>query len=184
VISDALQSGRTSRTYQMNPLSPISESLKMEAPGSSETTDYTTSPPKRHNREVAWLHGAVPLPWRYVYFASEWSSFRLGSSDFSGLTFTLHCQDGSTILVIMVTNFGLGTSLLFSFVCYFTTLSVARLYKPSKDITAHAPWIGKDLQGIDRALTEVLNSVAFIRKRTIPTERPPLVGEVSANFCG
>jgi hypothetical protein len=29
-----------------------------------------------------------------------------------------------------------------------------------------------------------LNSVAVVRKRTIPTERPPLVGEVSANLCG
>ena len=29
-----------------------------------------------------------------------------------------------------------------------------------------------------------LNSVALFRKRTIPTERPPPVGEVSANFCG
>jgi hypothetical protein len=28
------------------------------------------------------------------------------------------------------------------------------------------------------------NSLALFRKRTIPTERPPLVGEVSANFCG
>jgi hypothetical protein len=28
------------------------------------------------------------------------------------------------------------------------------------------------------------NSVAVVRKQTIPTERPPLVGEVSANFCG
>jgi hypothetical protein len=27
-------------------------------------------------------------------------------------------------------------------------------------------------------------SVALVRKRTIPTERPPLVDEVSANFCG
>jgi hypothetical protein len=27
-------------------------------------------------------------------------------------------------------------------------------------------------------------SVALVRKRTIPTERPPHVGEVSANFCG
>jgi hypothetical protein len=27
-----------------------------------------------------------------------------------------------------------------------------------------------------------LNSVASVRKRIIPTERPPLVGEVSANF--
>jgi len=29
-----------------------------------------------------------------------------------------------------------------------------------------------------------LNSVALVRERTIPTERPPLVGEVGANFCG
>jgi hypothetical protein len=27
------------------------------------------------------------------------------------------------------------------------------------------------------------NSVASVRERTIPTERPPLVGDVSANFC-
>jgi hypothetical protein len=29
-----------------------------------------------------------------------------------------------------------------------------------------------------------LNSVAVVRKRTIPTERPQLVGEVSAKICG
>jgi hypothetical protein len=29
-----------------------------------------------------------------------------------------------------------------------------------------------------------LNSVAVVRKRIIPTERPPLVDEVSANLCG
>jgi hypothetical protein len=28
------------------------------------------------------------------------------------------------------------------------------------------------------------NSVTLVRKRTIPTERPPLVGQVSANICG
>jgi hypothetical protein len=28
------------------------------------------------------------------------------------------------------------------------------------------------------------NSVALARKRTIPIEGPPLVGEVSAKFCG
>jgi hypothetical protein len=33
-------------------------------------------------------------------------------------------------------------------------------------------------------LKKKLNSVALVRKRTIPTERPLLVGEVSANFCG
>jgi hypothetical protein len=31
---------------------------------------------------------------------------------------------------------------------------------------------------------ELVISVALVRERTIPTERQPLVGEVSANFCG
>ena len=30
----------------------------------------------------------------------------------------------------------------------------------------------------------LIYSVALVRERTIPTERPPPVGEVSANFCG
>jgi hypothetical protein len=29
-----------------------------------------------------------------------------------------------------------------------------------------------------------LNSTALVCERTIPTERPPPVGEVTANFCG
>jgi hypothetical protein len=33
-------------------------------------------------------------------------------------------------------------------------------------------------------INKTINSVALVRKRTIPTERPPLVGEVSANFSG
>jgi hypothetical protein len=32
--------------------------------------------------------------------------------------------------------------------------------------------------------TKKLNPVVVVRKRTIPTERPPLVGEVGANLCG
>jgi hypothetical protein len=32
--------------------------------------------------------------------------------------------------------------------------------------------------------TNKTNSGASVRQRTIPTERPPLVGEVSANFSG
>jgi len=31
---------------------------------------------------------------------------------------------------------------------------------------------------------EYYYSVALVRERTIPTERPPPVGEVSVNFCG
>jgi hypothetical protein len=33
------------------------------------------------------------------------------------------------------------------------------------------------------ALKSSHNSVALVRVRTIPTERPPFVDEVSANFC-
>jgi hypothetical protein len=32
--------------------------------------------------------------------------------------------------------------------------------------------------------TKQKNSVAWVRERTIPAERTPLVGEVIANFCG
>jgi hypothetical protein len=28
------------------------------------------------------------------------------------------------------------------------------------------------------------NFMVWVRERTIPTDRPPLVGEVIANFCG
>ena len=39
-------------------------------------------------------------------------------------------------------------------------------------------------QGNHTIYIYIYNSVALVRKRTIPTERPPQVGEVSANFCG
>jgi hypothetical protein len=47
----------------------------------------------------------------------------------------------------------------------------------------------KDMRGIrERKITKVgetkPNSVASVHERAIPTERPPLAGEVSANFCG
>jgi hypothetical protein len=35
-----------------------------------------------------------------------------------------------------------------------------------------------------RKTNTTTNSVASAHKRTIPTERPPLVGEVSTNFSG
>jgi hypothetical protein len=37
---------------------------------------------------------------------------------------------------------------------------------------------------VEQSNKKQTNSVALVRKRTIPTERPPLVGEVSANFSG
>jgi hypothetical protein len=38
--------------------------------------------------------------------------------------------------------------------------------------------------GYSEDTTNKTNSVALVRKRTIPTERPPFVGEVSVNFNG
>jgi hypothetical protein len=37
---------------------------------------------------------------------------------------------------------------------------------------------------ISTGATKKINSVASVRELTLPTERPPLVGEVSANFFG
>jgi hypothetical protein len=44
----------------------------------------------------------------------------------------------------------------------------------------HVRW---DTDGIEPTRLK-LNSLALVRKRTTPTERPPLVSNVSANFCG
>jgi hypothetical protein len=41
-----------------------------------------------------------------------------------------------------------------------------------------------NLNDTSRNKKEKDKSVVLTRKRTIPTERLPLVGEVSANFCG
>jgi hypothetical protein len=35
-----------------------------------------------------------------------------------------------------------------------------------------------------KSTCETYLNVALVRERILPTERPPLVGEVSANFCG
>ena len=43
---------------------------------------------------------------------------------------------------------------------------------------------GRRLNVNKRHIKLKLNSVALVRERTIPTERPPPVSEVSANFCG
>jgi len=42
----------------------------------------------------------------------------------------------------------------------------------------------QDVPGVRVTTKLKINSVALVRTRTIPTERPPPVGEVSANFCG
>jgi len=42
----------------------------------------------------------------------------------------------------------------------------------------------KEMPGLVASGHTAYNSVALVRTRTIPTERPPPVGEVSANFCG
>jgi hypothetical protein len=45
------------------------------------------------------------------------------------------------------------------------------------------PWILFDVISYSN-LTYKLNSMVWVRERTIPTERPPLVVEVITNFYG
>jgi hypothetical protein len=65
---------------------------------------------------------------------------------------------------------------------------LARADSPSKDsyrlyIRSRNLKSGKGPTKGRRAII-IINSVAIVRKRTIPTERPPFIGEVGANFCG
>jgi hypothetical protein len=45
-------------------------------------------------------------------------------------------------------------------------------------------YMSQPFRGLIKKLKKKLNSMVWVRERTIPTERPPLVGEVIANFCG
>jgi hypothetical protein len=40
------------------------------------------------------------------------------------------------------------------------------------------------ITGCSKMTVAKKNSMVWVRERTIPTEQPPLVGEVIANFCG
>ena len=50
--------------------------------------------------------------------------------------------------------------------------------------TTATSWLPNCSQQIYHIISNHTNSVALVRTRTIPTERLPPVGEVSANFCG
>ena len=66
-----------------------------------------------------------------------------------------------------------------------TSRPIAYIYRSNQAagawsrLTPPPPSIAEVLERVELYL-----SVALVRTRTIPTERPPPVGEVSANFCG
>ena len=76
------------------------------------------------------------------------------------------------------------------------TLSLENLHHLDENFQFNVVWHRKSVAALlfYRTLAESIitvipsvtckNSVALVRERTIPTEQPPLVGEVSANFCG
>jgi hypothetical protein len=66
---------------------------------------------------------------------------------------------------------------LFS-VCISPHVSSLQLCTPSKLLVYNSSYTQSIIY------TLLTYSVAVVRKRTIPTERPPIVGEASANFCG
>ena len=60
-------------------------------------------------------------------------------------------------------------------------------FKPLADVQTSSDLCGLPLTAIYTTgyiFPPTKNSVALVRERTVPTERPPPVGEVSAKFCG
>jgi hypothetical protein len=64
-----------------------------------------------------------------------------------------------------------------------TNFRVNRMVRMERDTCNYAGEEGVKAK-VDVVMVGLLNSVALVSKRTILSERPPLVGEVSANFCG
>jgi hypothetical protein len=84
------------------------------------------------------------------------------------------------------------TFLLYSVNCWTVEVRKSRMeaFSPSTQLLARI--LNRDLviccelEALERCQSLRLinnNPVAWVREWTIPTERPPLVGEVSANFC-
>jgi hypothetical protein len=71
--------------------------------------------------------------------------------------------------------------------CQFSFHRLLHTHHPSSGAGNNRPVSGRRTKWTQSHPTPKkpkLNSVAVVHKRTIPTERSPLVGEVSANLCG
>jgi hypothetical protein len=62
-------------------------------------------------------------------------------------------------------------------------MKLVRLIKMCLNETYSKVRIGKHLSD-SFPIEKKKHSMVWVHERTIPTERPPLVGEVIANFCG
>jgi hypothetical protein len=93
---------------------------------------------------------------------------------------TKHKQSGSSTVSVRCVDRTGGE--------YYSSLAVASVHAVRATDTTCTPAQYAKLHSVKplsfAALRILPNSVALVRERTIPTERPLLVGEVSANFFG
>jgi hypothetical protein len=73
--------------------------------------------------------------------------------------------------------------------CYGSTVASFREVQCDSKLLSGLPWLiifkpERKKETNKQTNNNKKNSVELVRKRTILTERPPLVGEVGANFCG
>jgi hypothetical protein len=87
-------------------------------------------------------------------------------------------------VAFIVVKFGLNYSALYCMVLHVERTSVLLLLQGDGEIVfSLAGGLRKDNLCKDTCI-EKKNSMALVCEGTIPTERTPLVNEVSANFCG
>jgi hypothetical protein len=65
--------------------------------------------------------------------------------------------------------------------CYIRPMTAKCLVERNTSRGSHWAWCQDELIG---GKPNKKKSMVLVRKRSIPTEQPPPVGEVNANFCG
>jgi hypothetical protein len=90
------------------------------------------------------------------------------------------------ILYCRIGKWTLRCKLIYAVLSDFDTELRLRMARnmPTNSVTVVAVVLWEERRHLTYSAQPTLNSVALVRERTIPTELPPLFGEVSANFCG
>ena len=114
---------------------------------------------------------------RYSIFCVSWTPISTTGRDFPRAVYPFICLHS-----FFFNRNELSLNILDHFLVV-AVVSLDRWQRHRQPAVSISPCQCQCYQSLLRTYFSYKNSVALVRKRTIPTERPPPVGEVSTNFC-